>query len=273
VVPIGDPFTGVTIHVLDQRLTAVPADVAGEIYLADAGVARGYLGQPGLTAERFVADPFGAPGSRMYRTGDLARRTADGALVFLGRADSQLKILGFLVEPAEVEATLAGYPGVAQVVVLARELENGEKQLVGYVVPESGELDFAALRAYTRTRLPEYMVPTTFVKLDSLPLTANGKLDREALPEPDFDQASASRAPETALQRALCGIFSSVLEVPEVGIDDSFFDLGGQSLQAMRLLNRIRTEIGVDLLVNALFDAPTVAELAAFVDAKQNTAA
>jgi amino acid adenylation domain-containing protein len=273
VVPIGDPFTGVTIHVLDQRLTAVPADVVGEIYLADAGVARGYLGQPGLTAERFVADPFGAPGSRMYRTGDLARRTADGALVFLGRADSQLKILGFLVEPAEVEATLAGYPGVAQVVVLARELENGEKQLVGYVVPESGELDFAALRAYTRTRLPEYMVPATFVKLDSLPLTANGKLDREALPEPDFDQASASRAPETALQRALCGIFSSVLEVPEVGIDDSFFDLGGQSLQAMRLLNRIRTEIGVDLLVNALFDAPTVAELAAFVDAKQNTAA
>ncbi len=267
-VPIGDPLTGVTIRVLDERLTPVPAGVAGEIYLADAGVARGYLEQPGLTAERFVADPFGAPGSRMYRTGDLARRTTDGVLEFLGRADSQLKILGFLVEPAQVEAVLAGYPGVAQAVVLARELGSGEKQLIGYVVPESGDLDLAALRAHTRTRLPDYMVPAAFVHLDSLPLTANGKLDREAMPEPDFDQPSASRAPETATQQALCGLFSSVLQVPEVGIDDNFFDLGGQSLQAMRLLNQINATTGVDILINTLFDAPTVAELAAFIDAK-----
>lgn len=272
-VPIGDPLTGVAIRVLDGRLTPVPAGVAGEIYLADAGVARGYLEQPGLTAERFVADPFGAPGSRMYRTGDLARRTTDGALEFLGRADSQLKIMGFLVEPAEVEAVLAGYPGVAQAVVLARELGNGEKQLVGYVVPESGELDLAALRAFARTRLPDYMVPAAFVHLDSLPLTANGKLDRAAMPEPDFDQAPASRAPETAMQQALCELFSSVLQVPEVGIDDNFFDLGGQSLQAMRLINQINATTGVDILINTLFDAPTVAELAAFIDAKRTTAA
>ncbi|ONI89757.1 thioester reductase [Saccharothrix sp. ALI-22-I] len=273
-VPIGDPLTGVTIRVLDEHLTPVPANVTGEIYLADAGVARGYLGQPGLTAVRFVADPFGAPGSRMYRTGDLARRTTDGVLEFLGRADSQLKILGFLVEPAEVEAALASYPGVAQAVVLAREPgNNGEKQLVGYVVPESGELDLAALRAHTRSRLPDYMVPAAFVQLDSLPLTANGKLDRAAMPEPDFDRVTASRAPETAMQRLLCEVFSSVLEVPEVGIDDSFFDLGGQSLQAMRLLNQIKAKTGVEVLVNTLFDAPTVAELAAFVDAKRTTAA
>jgi amino acid adenylation domain-containing protein len=271
-VPLGGPLTGVTIRVLDDRLTPVADDAVGEIWLADGGLARGYLGQPGLTAERFVADPFGAPGSRMYRTGDLARRKADGVLEFLGRVDSQLKILGFLVEPAEVEATLAGHPGVAQAVVLARELDNGEKQLVGYVVPQSGQLDVAALRAHTRTRLPDYMVPSAFVELDSLPLTANGKLDRAALPEPDFDQAATSRAPETDLQRTLCALFGSVLEVAEVGIDDSFFELGGQSLQAMRLLNRIRTELGVDVVINALFDAPTVAELAAYVDAQQTAA-
>uniref|UniRef100_UPI003F491743 non-ribosomal peptide synthetase n=1 Tax=Nocardia suismassiliense TaxID=2077092 RepID=UPI003F491743 len=268
VVPIGDPLTGVTIRVLDEHLTPVPADAPGEIYLADAGVARGYLDQPGLTAERFVADPLGAPGSRMYRTGDLARRRTDGMVEFLGRADSQLKILGFLVEPAEVEAVLASCPGVAQAVVLARELEDGDKQLVGYIVPGSGELDLAALRAYARTRLPDYMVPAAFIYLDSLPLTPNGKLDRAAMPEPDFDQVHASRAPETDLQRVLCEIFSSVLGVPEVGIDDSFFDLGGQSLQAMRLLNQVGARTGVEILINTLFDAPTVAELAAFVDAE-----
>lgn len=273
VVPMGDPLTGVTIHVLDEHLTPVPADTVGEIYLADTGVARGYLDEPGQTAERFVADPLGAPGSRMYRTGDLARRSTNGVLEFIGRADNQLKILGFLVEPAEVEAALAGYPGVAQAVVLAREAENGEKQLVGYVVPDSGELDLAALRAHTRTRLPDYMVPAAFVPLDSLPLTANGKLDRAAMPEPDFDHIPASRPPQTALQQVLCGIFSSVLNVPEVGIDDSFFDLGGQSLQAMRVLNQIKARTGADISINTLFDAPTVAELATFVDAKPTTVA
>jgi amino acid adenylation domain-containing protein len=273
VIPIGEELTEVVIHLLDDRLRPVPVGVIGEIYLAGEGVARGYLGQPDLTAERFVADPFGLPGSRMYRTGDLARRTPDGLIEFAGREDSQLKILGYLVELAEVEAGLADYPGLAQLVVLARELAPGEKQLVGYVVAESGQLDLTALRSYARTKLPDYMVPAVFVRLDSLPLTANGKLDRDAMPAPVGAEFSPSRAPETPLQQALCDIFGSVLGVAAVGIDDSFFDLGGQSLQAMRLLNRIKAEVGVAVLVHVLFDHPTVAELAAYIDAKRGSAA
>ncbi|WP_018585793.1 non-ribosomal peptide synthetase [Salinispora arenicola] len=267
VVPIGDVLTGICIHILDDRLAPVPAGVVGEIYLAGEGVARGYLGQADLTAERFVADPFGPPGSRMYRTGDMARRNTGGLIEFVGREDSQVKILGFLVEPAEVEAALAGYPGLAHFVVLAREREHGEKQLVGYVVPESDELDLAALRAHIRTKLPDYMVPAVFVQLDSLPLTPNGKLDRAAMPEPDFDEVLTYRPPETPLQHTLSGLFSSLLDAPKVGIDDNFFELGGQSLQAMRLLNRIKAEVGVTILINALFDFPTVAQLAAHIEA------
>nr|APD71881.1 non-ribosomal peptide synthetase 3 [Streptomyces sp.] len=269
VVPVGDVFTGISIHILDEGLTPAPAGAIGEIYLAGEGVARGYLGQAGLTAERFVADPFGLPGSRMYRTGDMARRTAEDTIEFVGREDSQVKILGFLVDLAEVEAALADHPGLTQVVVLAREREDGHRQLVCYVVAESGTLDLAAVRAHARTKLPGYMTPKAFVRLDALPLTANGKLDREAMPEPDFDQVVASRAPQTPLQQELCAMFSSLLEVPEVGIDDSFFDLGGQSLQAIRLCNRIGAAVGVGVSVNKLFDNPTVAELAAHIDAKR----
>ena len=269
VVPIGDALTGITIHVLDEGLSPTPAGAAGEIYLAGEGLARGYLGRPGLTAERFVADPSGRPGSRMYRTGDMARATAAGTIEFVGREDSQVKILGFLVDLAEVEAALADYPGLAQVVVLAREREDGNTQLVGYVVPGTGELDLAAVRAHARTRLPGYMAPEVFVALDALPLTANGKLDREAMPEPDFDQVLASRAPETPLQQQLCAMFSSLLAVGQVGIDDSFFELGGQSLQAMRLCSRIGAAVGVGVSMNTLFDTPTVAELAAHIEAKR----
>jgi pristinamycin I synthase-3/4 len=209
----------------------------------------------------------------MYRTGDLARRNDDGLIEFVGRASSQVKILGFRVELAEVEAALSGYPGLAHVVVVVRELESGEKRLVGYVVSESGELDLPALRAHARETLPDYMVPAAFVQLLSLPLTANGKLDRKAMPEPDFDSAGAYQAPQTPLQETLCAAFSSVLEVPRVGIYDSFFDLGGQSLQAMRLLGRIRTELGADLLITVLFDVPTVAGLAKHIEAEQAPAA
>lgn len=269
VVPVGDALTGITMHILDDDLAPAPAGAVGEIYLGGEGVARGYLGQAGLTAERFVADPFGLPGSRMYRTGDLARRTTGGTVEFVGREDSQVKILGFLVDLAEVEAALAGHPGLAQVVVLAREREDGNKQLVGYVVPESEELDLAAVRAHAKAKLPGYMAPEVFVRLDSLPLTANGKLDRDAMPEPDFDQVLASRAPETPLQQQLCAMFSSLLEVPEVGIDDSFFELGGQSLQAMRLCSRIGAAVGVGVSVKTLFDTPTVAELATYIEAKR----
>ena len=273
VVPVGDALTEIRIHILDGRLTPAPTGVIGEIYLAGEGVARGYIGQVGLTAERFVADPFGLPGSRMYRTGDLGRRNADGLIEFAGRDDSQVKILGFLVDLAEVEAALADYPGLAQVVVLAREREDGSKQLVGYVVPEPGELDLAALRAHARAKLPGYMTPAVFIPLDSLPLTANGKLDRAAMPEPDFNQVLTSRAPETPLQLTLCELFASVLDAPEVGIDDSFFQLGGQSLQAIRLQNRIGSALGVAVSVTTLFDSPTVAQLAEYIDAKRDSAA
>lgn len=266
-VPVGEAFNDVTIHILDERLTPVPRGIEGEIYIAGRGVARGYFGRTDLTAEVFVADPFGEPGARMYRTGDLARRNDDGLIEYVGRASSQVKILGFRVELAEVEAALSSYSGLAQVVVVVRQLESGEKRLVGYVVPESGDIDLGALRAHVRESLPDYMIPAAFIQLDSLPLTSNGKLDRKAMPEPDFEAGSAYRAPETPLQEKLCAIFGSVLEVDRVGIDDSFFDLGGQSLAAMRLLSRIRSEAGVDLLINVLFDIPTVAGLADHIDA------
>jgi pristinamycin I synthase-3/4 len=266
-VPIGNAFDDVRIHIVDDRLTPVPNGVEGEVYIAGRGVSRGYFGRTDLTAEVFVADPFGEPGTRMYRTGDLARRNDDGLIELVGRASSQVKILGFRVELAEVEAAVASFPGLAQVVVVVLELETGEKRLVGYVVSESGDVDLGALRARVKESLPDYMIPAAFVQLPSLPLTANGKLDRKAMPEPDFEAAAAYRAPETPLQESLCAIFGSVLEVAKVGIDDSFFDIGGQSLQAMRLLSRVRAEIGVDLLINVLFDIPTVAGLADHIEA------
>ncbi|MFC8538627.1 amino acid adenylation domain-containing protein [Streptomyces sp. NPDC057249] len=268
-VPVGDAFTGIGLRILDEELIPAPTGAVGEMYLAGEGVARGYQGQPGLTAERFVADPYGPPGARMYRTGDMARRTGDGTIEFAGREDSQVKILGFLVDLAEVEAALAAFPGLTQVVVLARESADGSKQLVCYVVDGTGTLDLAAVRAHARTKLPGYMTPQAFVRLDALPLTANGKLDREAMPEPDFDQVVASRTPQTPLQQELCAMFSALLEVSEVGIDDDFFELGGQSLQAIRLCNRIGAAVGVGVSVNKLFDHPTVAELAAYIDGKR----
>ncbi|SFK98991.1 amino acid adenylation domain-containing protein [Streptosporangium canum] len=261
VVAIGGPMDDVRLHILDDRLGPVPAGTVGELYISGRGVARGYFGRPDLTAERFVADPFGGAGERMYRTGDLMRRNDDGLLEFMGRANDQVKILGFRVEPAEVEAVLATYPGLAHVAVVARETEAGEKRLVGYIVPEAGDLDAPALRAHAMDSLPEYMVPTVFVTMDSLPLTPNGKLDRRALPEPDFEAVAPYRAPLDARQEVLCSIFAEVLGVPRVGIDDSFFELGGQSLLAMRLVSRIRAVLGVDLSIGDLFDAPTVADL------------
>ena len=205
----------------------------------------------------------------MYRTGDMARRTADGVIEFAGREDSQVKILGFLVDLAEVEAALVGYPGLAQLVVLAHEREDGNKQLIGYVLPEPGGLDLAALRAHARSKLPGYMTPSVFVQLDALPLTANGKLDRAAMPEPDFDQVLASRAPQTQLHRTLCELFSALLEVPEVGIDDSFFETRRPVAAGDAAVSRIGATVGVGVSMNTLFDSPTVAQLATYIDAKR----
>jgi amino acid adenylation domain-containing protein len=261
-VPVGRPMDGVRMHILDERLQPVPEGVVGDLYLAGRGVARGYHGRPDLTAERFVANPFGGPGERMYRTGDLVRRNADGLLEFVGRANDQVKISGFRVELGEVEAVLAKAPEVADVAVVAREAPSGVRVLVAYAVSAGGPLRQQALRAAAAAALPDYMVPAAFVEVDALPLTPNGKLDRRALPEPDFDQATAYRAPADAREEMLCSVFAEVLGIPRVGVDDSFFDLGGQSLLAMRLVRRIRSVLEVELTIGDVFDAPTVAGLA-----------
>jgi amino acid adenylation domain-containing protein len=260
-VPVGGPMDQVRTYILDERLSPVPAGTVGEVYLAGRGVARGYFGRADLTAERFVADPFAGGGQRMYRTGDLASQTSDGRMVFTGRASDQVKIRGFRVSLGEVEAVLANHPGLAHVAVVAKESEAGGQRLAAYVVPEPDGFDLAALRAHANQQLPDYMVPTAFVPLDTLPLTPNGKLDRKALPEPDLTSGSAYVAPRNAAQETMCAIFAEVLGVPQVGIDDSFFELGGQSLLAMRLISRIRSALDVDLSIAEFFDAPTVAGL------------
>ncbi|MER7014798.1 amino acid adenylation domain-containing protein [Saccharopolyspora sp. NPDC000359] len=261
--PIGRPIGGLRAYVLDRWLNPVAPGAVGELHIAGAGVARGYRDLPGMTAERFVADPFGPPGTRMYRTGDLARWSADGQLHYAGRADLQLKIRGFRVEPGEVEAVLAGHPAVSRCAVVPRPGRNGESRLVAYVVPQR-DLPVAAaeLRKHLGQALPDHMVPGAFAFLDELPLGRNGKLDRAALPDPDGER-TADQLPRTPEESVLCGLFAEVLGLPSVGVHDDFFRSGGHSFLAAQLVRRIQLVFGAELSVRSVFEAPTVAELAA----------
>jgi amino acid adenylation domain-containing protein/non-ribosomal peptide synthase protein (TIGR01720 family) len=259
-IPIGQPIANTQCYVLDGHLQPVPLGVRGELYLAGEGVARGYLCRGAQTAERFVANPYGEGGERMYRTGDVVRRNGEGRIEFVGRTDEQVKIRGFRVELGEIETALREMAGVAQVVVIAREDEPGEKRLIGYVTGE--QLDAEALRAALHAALPEYMTPSAIVVLDELPLNTNGKVDRKALPSPEYVQ-KGWRAPRTPQEEILCSLFAETLGVDRVGLDDNFFELGGHSLLAMRLVSRLRRMgLGLEINVQDLFEAPTVGDLA-----------
>ncbi|WP_156428048.1 non-ribosomal peptide synthetase, partial [Mycobacterium sp. GA-1999] len=256
--PIGSPVTWAAFFVLDAWLRPVPAGVVGELYLAGAGVGVGYWRRAGLTASRFVACPFGAPAQRMYRTGDVVRWRADGQLDYLGRADEQVKIRGYRIELGEIQTALAALEGVQQAAVIAREDRPGDKRLVGYI---TGTADPTEARSVLAERLPAYMVPAAVVALESLPLTPNGKLDTRALPAPEYT-AGQYRAPANPTEEILVGIYAQVLGLERVGVDDSFFDLGGDSISAMRLIAAINSALDADLSVRTLFEAPTVARVA-----------
>jgi acyl carrier protein len=249
------------IYLLDSALNPAPVGVPGEAYVGGDGVVRGYLDRPGLTAERFLPDPFAVePGTRMYRTGDRLRWRADGKLEFIGRVDEQVKVRGFRIEPGEIEAALTVRADVHEARVIVREDEPGEQRLVAYVV---GEADTDALREHLRLSLPEYMVPSAFVALERIPLTPNGKLDRKALPAPEH-AAHTDRyvAPRTPVEEVLAGIWAEVLRLERVGVHDSFFELGGHSLLIMRLLADIQATFDLDLSIRTVFSMPTLEAMA-----------
>ncbi|MFP2903183.1 phosphopantetheine-binding protein, partial [Corallococcus sp. 4LFB] len=274
-VPLGWPLAHSRLYVLDASLRPTPLGVPGELFVGGAQVTRGYLARPDLTAERYVPDPFSpAPGARMYRTGDRVRWLSDGRVEFLGRVDFQVKVRGFRVEPGEVATVLRGLEGVHEAVVVARQDSPGDTRLVAYVVPSSGTLDVASVRALLQQRLPEYMVPSAFVVLEALPLTPNGKVDRKALPVPQASTSSTGYvSPSTPTEELLASLWAEVLRVERVGIAEDFFALGGHSLLATQLVSRIRAAFGVEVPLRALFEAPTIAALAPRIEAARQARA
>ena len=272
-VPLGRPLANTQVYVLDRHLQPVPVGVAGELHIGGHCLARGYLNHPELSAEKFIADPFGnEPGARLYKTGDLGRYLPDGNIEFLGRSDDQVKIRGFRVEPGESEAALAAHPGVRQTVVLVREDEPDEKRLVAYVVPQHEAAPSPSdLRAYLKGKLPDYMVPSAFVFIDSIPLSPHGKVDRQALPEPDrnsTDLAEDYVGPRNAVEDIIAAAWSEILRVKPIGVYDNFFDLGGHSLKATQVISRLRKAFQSEIPLRLIFESPTIAELAAVIDSK-----
>ena len=269
--PIGWPIANTVARILDDRLQPVAAGAVGELWIGGRSLARGYLGRPELTAERFIADPFAAePGARLYRTGDLVRLLPDGQLAFLGRGDDQVKIRGYRIELGEIIAALNACPGVTESLVVAREDTPGNKRLVAYVIPApDADLSADILREALAVRLPDYMVPVAFVRLDAFPLTTNGKIDRRALPLPDADNTAWAAdyiAPRTPTEEGVAAIVATLVGMERVGVDEDFFLLGGHSLLGTQVIARLRDAFGVDLPLRAIFEAPTVAELAAEID-------
>jgi amino acid adenylation domain-containing protein len=267
--PIGKPIANTMFYVLDAHMQPVPPGVAGELYIGGDGVARGYLRRPDLTSEKFVDDPFaGRPGARLYRTGDLARFLADGNVQFIGRTDFQVKIRGFRIELGEIESILAKHEAVQQAVVAAREDSPGDKRLVAYIVPKPGQrLNITEARACLKQTLPDYMLPSALVELDSLPLTPNGKVDRKALPKPEFQPAaSAAIVPaRNEAEEKILQVWKAILKTDAIGVTDNFFDLGGHSLMAVRLLEEIKKVTGVEIPLTALFQGATVEHLSGVV--------
>ena len=279
-VHIGSPIANTRVYVLDEGLQPCPVGIVGELYIAGAGLARGYRNRPGLTAERFVANPFAVePGERLYRSGDLAAWREDGNLIFHGRADTQVKIRGFRIEPGEIETAIASQPGIAQTAVVSREDIPGDKRLVAYLVPRNNDqpgkdqnsdsdaateaINLQDLRQRLATQLPDYMVPATFVILGALPLTPNGKLDHKALPAPEAFGIAADYVPPTTPEEVLlCDLVAALLDIERVGLADNFFHLGGHSLLATRLAAQVRTRLGRELPIHAIFENPVIGELA-----------
>jgi acyl-CoA synthetase (AMP-forming)/AMP-acid ligase II len=277
-IPIGRPITSTQTYVLDSDLNGVPQGVAGELYLGGTGLARGYLNRPGLTAERFVADPFDDNGGRLYRTGDLARWRADGQIEYLGRLDHQVKIRGFRIELGEIEAQLLLQPAVREAVVVAKGISHGAR-LVAYVSLHAGSTaEVAELRESIAKALPDYMVPSAIVILESLPLNANGKVDRKLLPEPEFSGADAYEAPQGEVEQALAAIWVEVLGINRVGRNDHFFMAGGHSLAVLQLQQKLQQCLAVSLPLRLYFENPVLSDMASVVQdkgslrSKENTA-
>jgi acyl-coenzyme A synthetase/AMP-(fatty) acid ligase/acyl carrier protein len=272
--PIGRPIANTQVFVLDPNLHPVPVGIPGELYIGGVGLARGYLNQPELSAERFIPHPFsGAAGARLYRTGDLVRYLPDGRLEFLGRTDQQVKIRGFRIELGEIEALLRQHPAVQESVVLAREDTPGDKRLAAYVVPRLGQDPSSAeLRRFLQAKLPEYMMPAAIRLLEALPLTPNGKIDRRSLPRPEQSRADSDGgyvAPRTRVEAMLADIWATVLKLDRVGVEENFFELGGHSLLATQVMHRIHEVFQVTPPLQSLFEAPTIARLASVIEHHQ----